>query len=115
MKRLGGFAGACLTVIAVAAAILWLLYVAPNERRAVVIGALVAFAVQVAAFAVALTLARSNVMAGWGLGIVVRFVALAAYALLAVPRLGLPMMAALVSLALFFFLSTLIEPFFLKT
>jgi len=53
-------------------------------------------------------------MAGWGLGVAIRIMALAAYAWIAVPQLGLPMTAALVSVALYLFLSTLVEPFFLK-
>ena len=114
MKRIARFGVVCLTVIAATAAVLWMVYGSPNDRRAVVLGAGIAFAVQVAAFAVAANLARTNIMAGWGLGIMVRVVALIVYALVAVPKLGLPLVAALISLAFYFFLSTLIEPFFLK-
>ena len=67
-----------------------------------------------AAFATAVALVRDNLMAGWGAGVALRLVALAVYALVAVPRLGLPLTAALVSVALYLFLSTLVEPFFLK-
>jgi hypothetical protein len=102
-------------VIAVTSALLLLVYRGDADRRAVVVSGVVALLVQLAAFAIAFAMARTNVMAGWGLGSIVRLVALAVYALLLVPSFALPLNAALVSLALFLFLSTLIEPFFLKT
>jgi hypothetical protein len=101
-------------VIVATAGILLLVYRDAAERQAVMLSALVALVVQIGAFAVAVAMAPANVMAGWGLGAVVRLVALAAYALIVVPQVGLPLAAALVSLFLFLFLSTLIEPFFLK-
>jgi hypothetical protein len=58
-------------------------------------------------------MARRNVMAGWGIGVALRFVALAIFALAVVPRLGLPVVI-LLGLATFLFVSTLIEPLFLK-
>ena len=114
MKRTISFAAACLTVIGATSVLLWFAFRSPNDRRAVAMGAGVAFVVQLAAFGVALSFARTNIMAGWGLGVVVRVLALAAYAWVGVPTLGLPMSAALVSVALYFFVSTLVEPFFLK-
>ena len=87
---------------------------APSAHAAIVVGALVSFGVQMVAFTAAQAMARTNVMAAWGAGAVIRLVALAMYALMVVPRLGLPVSAALVSMALYLFVSTLIEPFFLK-
>ena len=55
-----------------------------------------------------------NVMAGWGAGSLVRFLTLFVYGLLAVKVLGLAPVPALISLVLFFFLSTLLEPLFLR-
>jgi hypothetical protein len=101
-------------VVAATLAVLLVVYRGAADRRAVAVSAIVAVVVQMGAFTAALALARTNVMAGWGLGAVVRLVALALYALVFVPPLGLPLSAALISLALFLFLSTLIEPFFLK-
>jgi hypothetical protein len=76
----------------------------------------VAFVVQVAAFLVVREMGRrKNVMAGWGIGIALRFGALVIFALVAVPRLGLPLSASLLGLATFLFVSTLIEPLFLRT
>ena len=74
-----------------------------------------AFIVQLIAFLIARAMARrNNVMAGWGIGILLRFAALFLFALVAVPRLGLPVSASLLGLAAFLFVSTLIEPLFLK-
>ena len=54
-------------------------------------------------------------MVGWGTGSLVRFGTLGAYALVASLVLHLSMTPALVSLALFYFLSMVIEPLFLRT
>jgi hypothetical protein len=75
----------------------------------------VAFVVQLAVFAAAALFARQNVIAGWGIGILVRLVVLVAYALLVVKTIGLAPTAALISLATFFFLCTLVEPLLLPT
>jgi hypothetical protein len=56
----------------------------------------------------------ANVIAGWGAGMIIRVAALTVYALLVVKSLGLPMGPALLSLATFLFVTTLIEPVFLK-
>lgn len=113
MKRFAGFLAACLTVIAGALALLSLVYGQADERRALWIGAGYAMVVQLAAFAVARLMSSRNVMAGWGLGVVLRFGALALYALLVAPRLDLPLTAALLGLAVYLFLTTLVEPLFL--
>ena len=77
--------------------------------------AALAFAVQVIAGAIVKLSAKTNVIAGWGVGAVIRFLVLAVYALVFVKALGLPSTAALVSLAAFFFVSTLLEPLLLKS
>jgi hypothetical protein len=115
VKRSAVFAAACLGTVAVLAGVLLFVFRDPGERRAVMIGAAIAVAVQLAAFAVARAFVRRNVMAGWGLGIAVRFVAFAVWALVLVGWLGLPDSAALLSMACYLFVTTLIEPFFLKT
>jgi hypothetical protein len=81
--------------------------------RAIVMSAGVAFTVQCLTFGVALALVPSSLMAGWGAGILIRVFTLAIHGFVGVPLLGLRADAALLSLAAFFFLSTLIEPFFL--
>ena len=115
MKPVLLFAAITLALIGCVAWIMTLLYQSPGASRAVWTSAAVAFAVQVLAFTIVKLSAKTNVIAGWGVGAIVRFVVLAVYALVFVKLLGLPSGAALVSLAAFFFLSTLIEPLLLKS
>jgi hypothetical protein len=82
--------------------------------RAVWMSAGFAVAVQLAAFGLTRATQPANVMAGWGAGMIVRLASLAVYALLVVKSLGLVMGPALLSLAAFLFVTTLIEPVFLK-
>ena len=115
MKRSLGFAAACAAAIAAAWVIGMLLFQDAAVRRALGMTALLAFLVQMVGFAVARAFARKqNVMAGWGIGIGLRFAALLLFGLIGVPRLGLPVGAALLSLAVFLFVTTLIEPLFLQ-
>lgn len=113
MKRYAAFLAACLTVMAGALAVLMLVYGQPDERRALWIGAGFALVVQLAAFSVVRLMSSRNIIAGWGLGVILRFGALALFALVVAPRLGLPLAAALLSVAIYLFLTTLVEPLFL--
>lgn len=115
MKRFALFSASCAALIAALWGILFLLFTTPTFRHALTITAIVAFAVQLITFAVARMMAlRKQMIAGWALGVVLRFLALALFALVAAPRLGLSLTASLPTLAAFLFLSTLIEPLFLK-
>ena len=114
-KPIGLFAILSLALIALAAWVMTLVYESPDAARAVWTSAAVAFSVQVIAFAIVKLSAKTNVMAGWGVGAILRFLVLGVYALVFVKALGLPSGAALISLAAFFFLSTLIEPLLLKS
>ena len=114
MRQVLQFCVACLAVIALAWALAVLLFPGVEVRSALNLAAVVAAGVQLVTFLVARALARRNVMAGWGIGVALRFGALAIVALVVVPRLGLPLAASLLGLATFLFVSTLIEPLFLK-
>ena len=81
--------------------------------RAIVTSAGVAFSVQLLTFGIANALAPTNIIAGWAGGALVRFVVLALHGFAGAPLLGLPLNVSLISLAGFFFLTMLIEPFFL--
>ena len=85
-----------------------------EAERAVHASAWLAVGVQLVTFAIARLVARQNIMAGWGLGVMLRFAALAMWAFLGVKALGLAGTPALLSLVIFFFVSTLIEPLFLN-
>ncbi len=113
MKRIAAFTLASVALMAGAVLVMQVLVKDGAARRAVWVAALVAVLVQTAGFAVARSLARDNVMAGWGLGVLLRFAAVFVMAFVA-PSVGLPLGATLTSLVVFLFLSTLIEPLFLK-
>ncbi|MFP5355271.1 MAG: hypothetical protein ACLGIK_08980 [Gemmatimonadota bacterium] len=115
MKSFGMFAIVGAVIIAVAGAILAMLYDGAGERRAIVISALVAFVVQLLAFAIMRLSAEKNVVAGWGLGAILRFLVFVVYVLVIIKALALPGSAAMISMAVFLFVSTLVEPLFLKT
>jgi|APMI01.1.fsa_nt_gi hypothetical protein len=73
-----------------------------------------AVAVQVVSFAIARLVARQQVIAGWGLGVLLRFAVVAFWAFLGIKAFGLVPGPALIALVLFFFVSTLVEPIFLN-
>ena len=82
--------------------------------QAVRASAWLAVVVQVFTFAIARLVAREQVIAGWGLGVLLRFATVAAWGFFGVEALGLPSGPALLSLVGFYFVSTLIEPLFLN-
>lgn len=108
------FTGATALIIGVGSWIFCRLYTTPDGRRAVLASAVVALAVQVFGFVILQLAKKSNPIAAWGLGAVLRMAALVVYALLAVRLFGLAQTPALLSLATFFFLSTLVEPLLLN-
>jgi hypothetical protein len=113
MKRMLAFGVTCVVMTAAALGVMLLLFRNPAEHRALWLGAGAAVAVQLAAFGVARAMRHRNVIAGWGLGVALRFVALGVFALVVAPRLDLPLAAALLGMAVYLFLSTLVEPLFL--
>lgn len=97
-------------VTAAAGWVLVLVYPGADAQRAIVTSAVIALAIQLIAFILLQLFKGKNVMAGWGLGALLRFGGLGVYAMFATRALGLDMNSALVSLACFLFLSMLIEP-----
>jgi len=89
--------------------VLTLAFRTPEDRTAIAASGAVALVVQLFAFTVARLTAKSNYLAGWVIGVALRFVALIAFAFVAVKGLALPAPAALISLATFLFISTLLE------
>lgn len=84
-----------------------------NGVRAVVTSAGVAFTVQMLTYGIVSMAVSTNVIAGWVAGMLVRFMVLAMHGFFGARLLGLPLAASLLSLASFFFLTSLVEPFFL--
>lgn len=103
------FAGAALLAIALSGAVLALLFRAPGAGRAIAVSAALAWGVQLFTFAVVRLAGPKKIMAAWGLGAIMRLGLLLLYALLGVKVLGLPAAPALLSLATFLFVSTVIE------
>ncbi len=114
MKAVALFAATSAVVILVSAWALGALLGGEPAREAIEVSAIVAFVVQLFGFSVARFASTGNVMVGWGLGVLLRFLVLAVYALAIVRGFGLAVEPALISLATFFFLSTLIEPVLLR-
>lgn len=110
MKATALYAAISGVAIAIGGFLCTLAWKTPAERRAILVSAVLAFVVQVAAFAVAREFARAdNAIAGWGLGALVSIATLIVYGFVVRP-LGLAPGAALLSLACFLFVTELIEP-----
>ena len=107
------YALTCVVVIGLAGGVFTALFEGGPARTAVWVSAGVALVVQLVAFGIARTLAKSgNGIAGWGLGAVICLLVLIVYGF-ASRALGLPQNAALLSLATYFSLTELIEAPFL--
>ena len=106
-----------LAIAASIALVAWLLTLAltgSGAAAAIGISAVVAAVVQIGAFALTRSMIAGNMIAAWGAGSLVRFITLVIYGLLAVKVFGMPALPALLSLFVFFFLSMLLEPMFLR-
>jgi hypothetical protein len=117
-QRLGGLAGfaiASLALIGVAGVGLSYLFRGPGDAQAIWISAALAWFTQLAAFPLVRRLTTTNLMTGWGVGSLVRLGTLLVYTLVGSLVLHLSMTPALVSLALFYFLTMVIEPLFLRS
>jgi hypothetical protein len=114
VKSWAVYALAAIGSIAAAGWLLTLAFPGPRDAAAIRLSAIVAIVVQLVAFGITKAVAQRHLIAGWGVGSLLRFLTLVVYALLAAKVIGLPPVAALVSLATFLFLATLIEPLFLR-
>lgn len=107
------YAAGCVIAIALVGAIAWAFTDAAGHR-VILMSAGLALAVQITAFTVARLLQPRHLLLGWGLGSVLRLVALVAYAILVAKVWQAPLTPALLSLAAFLFVTTVFEPVFLK-
>jgi len=110
-----GFAVASLLLIGIAAAGLNFVFRDPGDSLAIWTSAALAWVTQLAAFPAVRRLTSVNLMTGWAVGSLVRMGTLLVYALVASQVLELSMTPALVGLALFYFVSMVIEPLFLRS
>jgi hypothetical protein len=109
------FAAWAAAIILLVTLILEQVFAGADGHRAVLVSAAVAFVVQIAAFAAITGLRGWNVMGAWGVGVGIRFVALALYALVGIKVWALAPVPALLTLVICFFLSTLAEPWLLRS
>ena len=110
VKALLLYAAASVVLVAAAAWLLTLAFGEPAERRAILVSAAIALAIQLPAFALLRAVKPRQAMSAFAVGALLRMLALVLYALVGVRATGLPADAALVSLATFLFVSTLLEP-----
>ena len=117
-KSLGLFALISLAIIFHAWLLLRLVFTGDAQHQALLLSAGLAFAVQVGAFALLTAGGKDKALPGelmirWGMGAVIRLVVLVMFGVLA-QALRLPLDAALVGLATYFFLTMMAEPLILN-
>jgi hypothetical protein len=110
MRAILWFGVAAVLIVVVCGLLLAIPFSSARERQAIEASAVVAVVVQLFAFAVARFVSKPNFLAGWTIGIALRFVTLIAYAFVAVKLFAMPAPAAMLSLVTFLFASTLVEP-----
>lgn len=113
MRPFALYSAACVVAIGAIGAVS-ALFTEGLGRQAILASAVLALVVQLLAFTVARLFRDRHVFVGWGMGSAMRFVALALYAVIVAKLWGAPVMAALLSFAAFLFVTTVIEPLFLK-
>ena len=114
MRNFAIYAVIVVTLVSLVGWILTLAFKTPSDAAAIRLSAIVVVVVQLAAFGMTRLMAPRGIVAAWGAGSLLRFVVLAIYAVLVVKVLALPAIAALLSIAAFFFLTTLAEPLLLR-
>ena len=107
------YVASCIVAIALLGAITWG-FLGPAAREVLLVSGGLAVAVQAVAFTVARMLQRRNPMLGWGLGSLLRLVVLGLYAIVVAKVWRVPAAPALLSFVGFLFVTTVIEPVFLK-
>ena len=113
MRSFALYAATCAAIILVVGGIAWA-FTSPEGHPAVLASAAVAFVVQLIAFAIARLMQPKNLILGWGLGSVLRLVTLVLFALVVARLWRAPLTPALLSFAGFLFVTTVVEPLFLK-
>ena len=117
-RSVGLFAAVSMAIIVVAWLVLRMVFTSDAQHQALLLSAGLAFAVQVGAFAMLApgksdAAARGELILRWGMGAVIRLVVLVMFAVLATV-MQLPLDAALVGLATYFFLTMMAEPLLLN-
>lgn len=113
MKAYGQYLAAVLGGITVVGAVAWS-FTDNAGRRTILVSAALALVVQMSAFAVARGMRERHLMLGWGLGSVMRLAALVLYAVIVARLWRAPVAPALLSFVGILFVTTVVEPVFLK-
>ena len=113
MKRAATYVGLCALIIAGLAGVASAFLAGP-DRQAVWVSASLAFVVQMVAFMVVQVLPAKDLMLGWGLGAILRLMSVVIFGLFVAKVWRAPIAPALISYALFLFVTTVVEPVFLK-
>ena len=109
MKSMARFTGLLLALIGLSGWALAQAHQTAADRRALLISATLAATVQIMTFGLIKLLGRQNMLIGWVLGAILRGTILALYGIVIARLFGLPLTAALVSFAVFLFVSMLLE------
>ncbi|HJQ20683.1 MAG TPA: hypothetical protein VJ867_10065 [Gemmatimonadaceae bacterium] len=113
MRGYAEYIASCVLIVAIITALAATL-ISGSAIRIVLTGGLVALAVQLASFTIARVLRARNMLLGWGLGSALRLIALVIYAILVAKLWRAALTPALLSFAAFLFVTTVVEPVFLK-
>jgi hypothetical protein len=112
MRGFAEYATSCILIIAIIGAIAWI-FTDRAGQQVVLVSAGLAFVVQLVAFLVA-RVQRRNLLLGWGIGSVLRLVALVLYAVVVARLWRASIGPALLSFVAFLFVTTVVEPVFLR-
>ena len=114
MKAVALFGAITAAIVGVGTWVFGHIYATDDGRHAVLVSAAVALVVQLFGFMMLQLAKKASPIAAWGLAALLRMGVLVVYALVVVKAYGLAPAPALLSLAAFFFLSTLVEPLLLN-
>ncbi len=108
------YAVAIVAMVGVAGWLLTLGFRGPRDASAIRLSAVVVVAVQLIGFVSIKLVGSQQVIVGWGIAALLRFLTMIVYAVLVAKVWPMPLLPALISMATFFFFSTLIEPLLLR-
>ena len=116
MKMSHGRAGLIgLAALVGVVALLLIVFRDADGRRAVLVSGTVALVVQAICFVMVVNAPPRRMLVVWGAGAALRFLALVGYALVLLGPLRLPPVPALISLAVLFFVTTVLESLLFKS
>jgi hypothetical protein len=113
VKRVAAYVGLCVAIIGGLAGVIGA-FLPPASRQAMWASASLAFVVQMVAFMVVRVLPEKDMMLGWGLGAMLRLVSVVIFGVFVAKVWRAPVAPALLSYAAFLFVTTVVEPVFLK-